>query len=73
MTCHLPAWQCFGEDVGGHIICGAIYGVNGAACNNLAYEVVAYVDVFDMHVVIVVTHKLEHGLVVAIKCGLSEN
>ena len=38
MTSHLPAWQRFGEDVGGHVVCGAIRGANGATCNDVAYE-----------------------------------
>ena len=66
MAGHLLSRQGFGENVGSHVIRGAVRDVDGATGNDLANEMISNVDVFSACMVVIVGCQLEHGLVVAV-------
>ena len=68
MASHLPSQQGLGKDIGGHIVCGAVRDVDGAAGNDLVNEMVSDVDVLSAGMIVVVGCQLERGLVVAVQC-----
>ena len=62
------AWQCFGEDVGGHFVSRAINELD-VALLDVADKVVSDVDMLGACMVIVVLSKCDCRLVVAIERG----
>ena len=70
MAFDLPAWKGLGEDVGRHIVRRAVHDVDSGAHDDLADEMIAYIDVFGPCVVVVVCRELERRLVIAMESGL---
>ena len=60
----LPARERFGEYVSRHIVCRAVYHVDGAASNYLSNKMESYVDVLCPGMVVVVRGEFECCLVV---------
>ena len=66
MAQHLPAWQCFGEYICSHVICGAVVDAYGPTTHDLADEVEADVNVLGPHMIVIVCGQLQGSLVVAV-------
>ena len=65
----LPFGQGLGENVGGHVICGAVDEGEGVVSDDLPDEVVTDVDVFGLCMEVVFSGKLNCSLVVAEESG----
>ena len=66
MAQHLPAWQCFGEYIGSHVVCGAVADVHGPAGHNLVDEMKADVNVLGSRMIVIICGQLQGSLVVAV-------
>lgn len=65
----LELGQGLGEDVGCHVVCGAIDESECAICDSLPDEVEVDVNVLGPGMVVVFNGKLDRSLVVAVECG----
>ena len=61
---NFPAWERFHQDVGTHLICGAVQKQHFSTLNSVADEVVLYVNMLDTHVVVVDVSEANHSLVI---------
>ena len=69
VECDLELWECLCEDVCGHFFHWTILDIDLLVRNSLSNKMVAYIDVFGPHMIIVVCGEMEHSLIVAEKGG----
>src|SRR6267142_168579 len=68
VLCDLPVWKYLCENVSGHVICWAVLQVNEPPLYHIPNEVVVDVNVLRAHMIVIILHKLECCLVVAVEC-----
>jgi hypothetical protein len=61
---HFQRGKCLGEDIGNHVVGGAIYEVQSALLHHPTDPMVAHVNVLRAHVILVVARERNHGLIV---------
>jgi hypothetical protein len=72
VQCNLELWECLSEDVCSHIFCGAILDVDVPVGDGLSNKMKLNVDVLCVCMIVVICHKVNCGLVVAVEgsgCG----
>jgi hypothetical protein len=66
---HLGGRQCLGEDIGHHVISGAIDESNGTLLDDPVDPVIMHINMLGLRIILVVVHKCDSSLVIGKESG----